>query len=136
MIHPWFMGGEYLPRLGRLELEIARITIRSTTRDVVSIYASRGKSRIYYRVVDEYEGETLNSKSTRTSIRPLTLKALLDFFLQAWSFMDVLSWNFDDDVEVMLRFFQADSEFYPDLHDALEEKVIERYWKPQKANEE
>jgi len=44
MIHPWFMGGEYLPRLGRLELEIARITIRSTTRHVIAMYAKRGKT--------------------------------------------------------------------------------------------
>jgi len=86
--------------------------------------------------VDEYEGETLNNKSTRTSIRSLTLEALLDFFLQAWSFMDVLEWNFDNDVEGMLRFFQADSEFYPDFHDALEEKVIHRYWKPKETDEE
>lgn len=36
-IHPRFMGGEYLPdRLGE-EVEIARITIASTTQDVVIV---------------------------------------------------------------------------------------------------
>lgn len=56
-IHPRFMGGEYLPdRLGE-EVEIARITIASTTQDVTCVYAKRGKNRIYYRAVDEYGGE-------------------------------------------------------------------------------
>jgi|ADurb_H2B_01_Slu_FD_contig_61_1160698_length_7021_multi_2_in_0_out_0_7 hypothetical protein len=66
----------------RLELEIGRITIKSTTRDVVSMYARKGKSRIYYRVVDEYEGETLNEKRTRTSIRPLKFRDFLTSFLR------------------------------------------------------
>ena len=113
----------------RLELEIGRITIKSTTRDVVSMYARKGKSRIYYRVVDEYEGETLNEKRTRTSIRPLKFRDFLDFFLEAWSFMDVLSLNFDEDLESMLGFFRADLEFYPDFHDALEDKVIDKIGK-------
>ena len=113
----------------RPELEIGRITIKSTTRDVVSMYARKGKSRIHYRVVDEYEGETLNEKHTRTSIRPLKFRDFLDFFLEAWSFMDVLSLNFDEDLEGMLGFFRADSEFYPDFHDALEDKVIDKFGK-------
>ena len=63
-IHPAFMGGEYLPDLPQNEVAIARITIASTTQDVTSVYARRGKRRIYYRVVDEYEGETLDYEAT------------------------------------------------------------------------
>lgn len=48
-IHPAFMGGEYLPDLLRKEVAIMRITIASTTQDVTSVYARRGKNRIYYR---------------------------------------------------------------------------------------
>ena len=55
-IHPAFMGGEYLPDLSQDEVKIARITIASTTQDVTSVYARRGKNRIHYRVVDEYGG--------------------------------------------------------------------------------
>ena len=58
-MHPNFMGGEYLPDREDEEVEIARITIASTTQDVTSLYARRGKNRIYYRVVDEYGGEAL-----------------------------------------------------------------------------
>src|SRR5260221_12537496 len=35
-IHPTFMGGEYLPNYGRCEVEIARITLESTTSDITS----------------------------------------------------------------------------------------------------
>lgn len=62
-MHPKFMGGEYLPDRNSGEVEIARITIASTTRDVTSVYAKRGKHRIYYRVVDEYNGDTLVNPS-------------------------------------------------------------------------
>lgn len=52
-IHPAFMGGEYLPDMKTEEVEIARIEIESTTHDVTSVYARRGKSHIPYRVMDK-----------------------------------------------------------------------------------
>ena len=45
-LHPSYMGGEYLPDRVRLEVEIARIVIRSTTRDVTCVYASHIVSKI------------------------------------------------------------------------------------------
>jgi hypothetical protein len=90
-LHPAFMGGEYLPDLMETEVEIARITIASTTQDVTSVYARRGRNRIRYRVVDEYNGETLAGKNTRTSTWPLTLGELEAFFNGAWSIFDVLA---------------------------------------------
>ena len=115
-MHPAFMGGEYLPTLLQTEVEIARITIASTTQDVTSVYARRGKHRIYYRVVDEYEGETLSTRNTRTSIRPLTLSELETFFNSAWSIFDVLEMNFGKDgydLDRMLRFVVGvESSFY------------------------
>lgn len=95
-IHPDFMGGEYLPDRDSEEVEIARITIASTTRDVTCVYAKRGKNRIYYKVVDEYGGDTLNNP-TRTSTKPLTLKELTEFFLNSWSLIDCLDCNFESD---------------------------------------
>ena len=53
-IHPWLMGGEYLPPLRVDEVEIARVTLRSVTMDVFSIRARRSGERINYRLVDEY----------------------------------------------------------------------------------
>jgi hypothetical protein len=115
-IHPSMMGGEYLPNLTQSEVEIARIRIDSTTQDVTSVYARRCKTRISYRVVDEYQGETLSEKKRRTSTRPLTLGALEIFVNGAWSIFDVLEMNFGHagfPVEDMLDFTRVESEFYP-----------------------
>lgn len=95
-IHPNFLGGEYLPSKDEGEVEIARITIASTTQDVTSVYARRGKSRIYYRVVDEYGGSTLN-ESSWTSTKPISLRTLTKNFLNAWDLLSCLDCNFESD---------------------------------------
>lgn len=117
-IHPRFMGGEYLPNLGQGEVEIARITIQSTLQDVTSVFARRGRRRIYYRVVDEYEGETLSGKTERTSTKPLTLGELEQFFNGAWSIFEVLEMNFGEDgydPDDIRSFSSATSQFYPQI---------------------
>ena len=81
-LHPSFMGGEYLPDRRDTEVEIARINIDSTTSDVTSVYAKAGKDRIRYRVVDEYNGDTLSEKRTRSSKRPLSLGELPRHYLR------------------------------------------------------
>jgi len=126
-VHPWCLGGEFLPRFERIETEIARVVLMSTTFDVTSVYARQRKNRIAYRIVDEYGGETLTAKTRRTSTRPLTLKELVDFLLRGWPFLAVLRMNYDQDTEKMLGFFRGESAFYPDFHEALVERVIERY---------
>ena len=75
-LHPAYMGGEYLPDLGQNEVEIARITIASVTQDVTSVLACRGKRRIYYRVVDEYEGETLAGRPPRVRIVVASIESM------------------------------------------------------------
>jgi hypothetical protein len=117
-IHPAFMGGEYLPEMLDTEVEIARITA-SVTQDVTSVFARRSKHRIRYRIVDEYEGDTLSGRITRTSARPLTLGELEVFFNSAWSIFDVLAMNFawrGYDHEQMQGFVVGvQSEFYPQI---------------------
>lgn len=117
-IHPNFMGGEYLPDREDEEVEIARITIASTTRDVTCVYAKRGKNRIYYRVVDEYNGDTLN-QPTRTSSKPLTLKQLTEFFLKSWDLISCLDVNFESDGyprdDVQNFIVDASSNFYAEF---------------------
>jgi hypothetical protein len=89
-IHPSLMGGEYLPDQRSDEIEIARIAIESTTRDVTCVYARRGKGEIHFTVVDEYEGGTLAGESTRKSKTPLTLGELTDFVLGAWDLIGLV----------------------------------------------
>jgi len=125
-LHPDFLGGQYLPDLSPSEVMIARITIASTARDVTSVYARRGRSRIHYRVVDEYEGDTLSEKRTRTSTRPLTLGQLETFFNGAWPLLAVLDMNFADtgyDLGEMPRLVDVDSQFCPDLEELYVQRI-------------
>jgi hypothetical protein len=128
-IHPAFMGGEYLPDLMSNEVMIARITIASTTQDVTCVYARGGRSRINYRVVDEYGGDTLSGKNERTSNLPLTLDELETFFSGAWSILEVLDMNFGEngyDEGDMQRFVVGiDSEFYPGLEKLYRARISE-----------
>ena len=132
-LHPSFMGGEYLPNRDETEIEIARINIDSTTSDVTSVYAKAGKNRIYYRVVDEYGGDTLAAKRTRTSRQPLTLGELIDFFLAAWSLGDVLAMN-ELDREGAQDFTHPSSEFYPQFEEAVRAKIDS--WYPEGERED
>lgn len=136
-IHPNFMGGEYLPDLKQTEVQIARITIASVTQDVTCVYARRGKNRIHYRVVDEYNGDRLCGKPTRSSARPLTLGELEIFLNGAWSLFDVLAMNFGRegyDHDAMRDFVVAvESQFYPQIG-ALYARRIENWGAAQRAN--
>jgi hypothetical protein len=77
-IHPSFMGGEYLPPYLPGEVEIARICLRSTTSDVISLRARPAPEGITYRVVDEYDAEFY--LPIPASKEPLTLEELVQQF--------------------------------------------------------
>jgi len=125
--HPSFMGGEYLPDRQSEEVEIARITIASTTQDVTSVYARQGAKRILYRVVDEYGGGTLTGMGTRATIKPMSLGQLTDFFLNTWNLMDVLHYNFEGDgystEEIKAFVVDASSSFYAEFGYAIETRI-------------
>ena len=130
LIHPMFMGGNYLDEKNSNEVEIANIVIKSTTYDVTSVYAQFKNGEILYRVVDEYEGETLTGLTHMKSKEPLTLSELLNFFLGAWSLIECLDDNFYGDViknDKAMNFFQGNSDFYPEFHPALTEIVISEF---------
>jgi hypothetical protein len=77
-IHPSFMGGEYLPAYMPGEVEIARICLRSTTSDVISLRAHPVPEGIAYRVVDEYDAEFY--LPIPKSKEPLSLEELVQQF--------------------------------------------------------
>lgn len=126
-LHPSFMGGEFLPTVNKAEVEIARICINSTTGDVTSIYARLVGQRIAYRMVDEYQGDTLSGRVQRTSTRPLTMGQMVEFFLGAWDLFVCLDCNFEGDLEEMLGFFEGESEFYPYFDAELRRRVREKF---------
>ena len=138
-IHPAFMGGEYLPRLKANEVEIARITIATTTQDVACVYAKQFKTRIQYRVVDEYNGSTIEGKCHRTSKQPLTLNQLADFFLSAWDLLKTLEHNFGEygypRREINKFIVDVSSSYYAEFGKLIRERVdIWLSSKPIRAN--
>jgi len=107
-VHPMFMGGNYFPEMEDGEVEIARIEIASTTSDVRSLFAKMADGQIHFRVVDEYEGGTLTGPSEMKSEKALTLGEMADFFLSAWSLIEVLEMNFETDVDRHCRHCRLD----------------------------
>ena len=128
-VHPAFMGGEYLPSRDRQEVEIARITIASTTQDVTCVYARQVGQRIHYRVVDEYGGDTLSGTGLRTSTKPLKLEELVEFFLNSWDLISCLDCNFEGDSyprdRVHWFIVDASSSFYAEFNALIRAKVNE-----------
>ncbi len=135
LIHPAMMGGDYLPRMGRDEVEIARISLKSVTGDQISVRARRRSDRIVYSIVDEYEGENgayeLHPKS---SSKPLSMRQLVDFLDRACerggAVMSPVVWQIEDgssSVDDMRGFVTVESDFYPDLG-AYYEARFENYF--------
>jgi hypothetical protein len=129
-----FMGGNYLPDTEDGEVEIARIAIASTTFDVTCLFARAENGLLHYRVVDEYDGDTLTGPSEMTSDKSLSLGEMADFFLAAWSLNDVLQMNFEGDVNSALGFFQAKSQFYSDFDRLCRQRVIEAFPDPEEPS--
>ena len=125
--HPAFMGGEYLPDCDPNEVEIARITIASTTQDVTCVYAKRVTGGINYRVVDEYEGMTLDDETTHYKTETMSLSELVQFLMTAWNLRMVLDANFVEHgyPRSHARGFivDASSSFYAQFGDAMDNYV-------------
>src|SRR3954447_21811836 len=75
--HPAFMGGAFLPEGQDGEVEIARVDLRSTTADVVSIRARPVADGIAYRVVDEYPEDATWRPPIEHSQQPLTVAEMM-----------------------------------------------------------
>jgi len=120
------MGGEFLPDLVADEVEVGRITLASTTQDVTCVYARQERDRIILRVVDEYDGDTLSGRNSRSARQPLSLQQFVRFFLEAFDLNDVIRMNFGDDgypEEEVFSFFEGSSDFYPEFDQLLCRRV-------------
>ena len=135
-IHPSFMGGEYLPDLLPTEVEIARVELKSTTSDVISIRARRdpGDELIHYRIVDEYETDfTIQSKCSSLPLSQGELIALLDDTTEGGEgglahCYNIMNNSALGDPESLRNFTTVSSTIYPDLfehYDAEHEKWCE-----------
>lgn len=148
MIHPSFMGGEYLPDYLENEVEIARIELQSTTGDVISIRARPiVGNRIAYRIVDEYEDDYEGSGCLHFAFAPqestetLALGALVDLIDGAQHdpeecyygrglglcYNEALTGHYPD-IEELRHFTTVSSDIYPQLfehYDRVHEDWVE-----------
>src|SRR5271169_1732883 len=119
-LHPSNMGGEYLPPLRKGEVEIARISLDSTTADQISIRARRLVGRIGFRIVDEYPDSSTYVCHPGTSVAPLSLRELVTLMESASEggsiIFPILAMNSRDSTRVELEtFITVTSDFYADL---------------------
>ena len=119
-LHPSNMGGEYLPALRKGEVEIARVSLESTTADQISIRARRLVGRIGYRIVDEYPDSSTYVCHPASSVAPLSLRelvALMETASEGGSIvLSILGMNFSDSEPAELAaFITVTSDFYADL---------------------
>jgi len=123
------MGGEYLATYLLGEVEIARITLKSTTSDVISLRARPIQGGIAYRVIDEYDAKF--TLPIPRSAEPLTLAELIrqfdegsleDGFDSSVGLALGYNWlNADDDNHESLRDFTSiSSRIYRQLYDHFE----------------
>ncbi len=130
---PRFWGGNYLPTLEDGEVEIARLTLDSVTRDVKVAYAKPVHRRIRIRVLDEYDTDYITA-GPRFVSRPLTLGHFARYFVETIHLYDILEMNFvtyresggGDPLESALAFFTAQSDFYPGFDAACRRLVRHR----------
>lgn len=119
-VHPSLMGGEYLPDLDPLEVEIARFELESVTADVISLRARLADGKICYRLVDEYG--TSYRITPASSEQPLTFGELVELINtiqidgELW-FQALREFNYEatGNAEELERFVRVSSEFYPQL---------------------
>jgi hypothetical protein len=148
-IHPSFMGGEYLSSLLQGEVEIARISLASTTSDQISVRARLEDGWIHYSVADEYTQEPF-SMAIPKSRKPLTLKRMIeqingteDAAGDLYSGLVRTFWYGCKDngqpIEEAASFVEIDSGFYPELagwfEGFFEEWVRESYSEDQLAED-
>jgi len=130
---PGCMGGEYLPEMEEGEVEIARISLASTTSDQISVRARRDGELIRYRIVGEYEEEEAMRQQLPFDVagRPLSLDELMNMiqgaktsdstypvgiFSSSWAMM----LEFAEDPEEIAGFLSVSSAFYPQIGDCYE----------------
>ena len=121
-MHPALLGGEYLPDYRIGEVEIARVTMASTTQDVISVRAYPLRAGIGFRVVDEYNSIfTINPAFAKRSLSLRQLVPLIDTAKgdkHGPIGLGIIQINFECSelpAESFADFMEFTSEFYPGL---------------------
>ena len=134
--HPWLLGGEYLPAYEGDEVEIARLTLKSVTLDVISLRAARCAGVIRYRILDEYAGDFEFRFAPESSPEPLTMSEVVGLISGTEQlgvaghfpacFRDVnLGGGDEQDARALIDFVTVTSDFYPQLEAWYAEEACE-----------
>jgi hypothetical protein len=138
-IHPSFMGGEYPPDFEEGGLEVARLSLRSVTADVISIRLRRTEGGFVYRIVDEYMDQDpngiLDEPTTIVVEQPLTMKDFGAFVVQVSRMAHWCDPESHETEEEAQDFVVATSEFYPEFGDYIVEAISLKYPKPHSEDE-
>ena len=134
--HPGLSGGEYLPPLGKDEVEIVRVNlIGSVLGDVISVRARRSRDGIVYSIVDEHEMEYQPGISS--SEQPLTMRELIDLLETSEPALGIGflegSLEVGVDLDDLENFMRVESLFYPQLEARYEEQTEQ--WLAEKGRE-
>ena len=140
-LHPWMMGGEYLPSLKENEVEICRVVLKSTTMDVFSMWAQEQGEVLKYRVVDEY-GEVDYLLPITESKIPLSMEDLIENLdlckeihrdtgeentygggglVRSWVYQQ---FEFGDSEQEASNFVTVHSAFYKEIEDYYEKQKL------------
>lgn len=137
-IHPFFMGGEYLPLRFPGEVTIVRIDLESTTHDVIELRARPlPGGKIKLRWVDEYENDFSHEGWPDIIDRPFSFGELKAFICSTRPHPDLkkplpLAYNLGNcqdgnvvQAESYRYFTSFESEFYPGLSGWVKQVVEE-----------
>jgi hypothetical protein len=133
-VNPALMGGEYLPKVTKGAVEIARVSIASVTADQISVRARRTPAGIAYSIVDEYG--TRYRVKPRVRPAPLSMRELVDVMDECDGWFGIAmgpavrALEGQSDPESVRDFVRVESDFYPQLqayYDARLEQLFAEY---------
>ena len=125
-IHPEMLGGEFLPESADDEYEIARISLKSTTADVIEIRARYSNNNIHYSIIDEYPEYSPWRCVIKQSVAPLTMKNIIriissasrkGFYEKPGLVLPALDGNYEagGTADSLRNFVAVESYYYPQL---------------------
>ena len=142
-MHPTLLGGEFLPEYLSDEVEIARLSLDTTTWDVYQVRAQTdADGRIHYRVVDEDESweNGLIRVSPESSEKPFTFGEMVSFIdnieIGDWegNFTNglrdeyyFLGKKFGEKLEELINFVRVSSLYYTELESWYDAEALEWY---------
>jgi len=121
-----FNVGEHLPPLQANESEIVRLSLGSTTGDIISIRLKRSNDDLIISVVDEYDmqisgfKDKYNSTPNQGEILDIIINSAIEKEGQSL-IINIIKSNQLDSIEKIFEFIKIDSAAFPNINELLED---------------